>query len=208
MKRIILAITGASGSLYAVEFLKLMEKVDVEVDGIISEAGVKVMGLELGLAAAELPGVNRWFQIKDFTAPMASGSSLYDGMVVLPCSMGTLAAIANGMSVNLIHRAADVTLKERRPLVLSVRETPLNRTHLQNMLKIHDSGASICPAMPSFYHHPASITEMARDFAGRIADQLGIKVPGLKRWGAQKPEDSIQESGVRSQKAGEKCSKK
>ena len=199
MKRIILAITGASGSLYAVEFLKLLAQVDVEVDAIISEAGVKVMGLELGLAVEDLSGVNRWFQIWDFTAPMASGSSLYDGMVVLPCTMGTLAAIAGGLSVNLIHRAADVTLKEKRPLVLAVRETPLNRTHLNNMLKAHDSGASICPAMPSFYHQPAGISEMARDFAGRIADQLGIQVPGLKRWGSQNSEVRGQKTEDRNQ---------
>ncbi len=181
-KKIILAVTGASGSIYAVEFIRLLAAVDVKVDAIISEAGEKVLELELGSKPHELNGVN-WHGIKDFTAPMASGSSRYDAMVVMPCSMGSLAAIANGMSVNLIHRAADVMLKERRPLALVVRETPLNRTHLGNMLKAHDSGALICPAMPSFYHYPGSITEMARQFAGRIADQLGLEVPGLKRWG-------------------------
>ena len=181
-KKIILAVTGASGSLYAVEFLRLLADIDVKVDAIISEAGEKVLELELGLKPHELTGV-KWFGIKDFTAPMASGSSRYDAMVVLPCSMGSLAAIANGMSANLIHRAADVMLKEKRPLALVVRETPLNRTHLGNMLKAHDSGALICPAMPSFYHHPATITEMARQFAGRVADQLGLEVAELKRWG-------------------------
>ncbi len=184
-KKIVLAITGASGSLYVVEFLKLLADVDIEVDAIISSAGEKVLSLELDLTSMDLGGVNSWFEVKDFTAPMASGSSRYDAMVVLPCSMGSLAAIANGMSANLIHRAADVMLKEKRPLVLVVRETPLNRTHLHNMLKVHDSGAIICPAMPSFYHHPHSITEMAGEFAGRVADQLGIKLDGLKRWGEE-----------------------
>jgi 4-hydroxy-3-polyprenylbenzoate decarboxylase len=181
-KKIILAVTGASGSLYVVEFLRLLADIEVEIDAIISEAGEKVMELELGLKPEELSGV-KWFGIKDFTAPMASGSSRYDAMVVLPCSMGSLAAIANGMSANLIHRAADVMLKEKRPLILVARETPLNRTHIRNMLKAHDSGAVICPAMPSFYHQPDSVREMARQFAGRIADQAGLDVPGLKRWG-------------------------
>lgn len=183
-KRIIFAITGATGSLYAVECLRLMHEAGVELHGIISEAGEKVLQLEMGQTAADLdPFVHRWHDVKDFAAPMSSGSSNFDGMVVLPCTMGTLAAVANGISANLIHRAADVTLKERRPLLLVVRETPFNRTHLKNMLTAHDAGAVICPAMPSFYHQPQSIKEMARSFAVRICDQLKINVPGVKRWG-------------------------
>jgi flavin prenyltransferase len=131
------------------------------------------------------PWVTRWHDCKDFTAPMASGSSQFDAMLVLPCTMGTLAAVANGISGNLIHRAADVMLKEGKPLVLAVRETPLNRVHLQNMLKAQEAGAIIYPAMPSFYHRPADLTEMARAFAGRLCDRLGIPVEGMKRWGDQ-----------------------
>ena len=97
--------------------------------------------------------------------------------------MGTLAAIAGGLSTNLIHRAADVMLKERRPLVLAVRETPFNRNHLRNMLAASEAGAIICPAMPAFYHLPESLTDMARHFAGRVASQIGLAVPGLKEWG-------------------------
>jgi 4-hydroxy-3-polyprenylbenzoate decarboxylase len=104
-------------------------------------------------------------------------------MVILPCTTGTLGAIAGGYSGNLIHRAADVSLKERRPLVLAVRETPLNRTHLTNMLALLDAGAVICPPMPSFYLRPADFEAMARQFAGRICDQIGLHVPGLPRWG-------------------------
>ena len=96
--------------------------------------------------------------------------------------MGSLGAIANGIARNLIHRAADVILKEKKPLLLAVRETPLNRIHLENMLKVHDAGATLCPPMPSFYHHPGSLEEMAAFFAGRVADLLGIEVAGLKRW--------------------------
>ncbi|MBI5558434.1 MAG: UbiX family flavin prenyltransferase [Deltaproteobacteria bacterium] len=182
MKKIILAITGASGSLYAVEFVKLLENMDVEVHGIVSRAGEKVLSLEQRLTPAGLPGVRKWYGIDNLAAPMASGSARYDAMVVLPCTMGTLAAIANGLSINLIHRAADVMLKERKPLVLAVRETPFNRNHLQNMLAASEAGAIICPAMPAFYHLPENLTDMARHFAGRVAAQIGLRVAGLKEW--------------------------
>lgn len=182
-KRIILAITGASGTLFALEFLKLMHENQVEVHGIVSDAGRQVMKLELDQVPEDLNEyVAGWHDVKDFTAPMASGSSRYDGMVALPCTMGTLAAIANGISANLIHRAADVMLKERQPLLLAVRETPLNRTHIKNMLRAHEAGAIICPLMPALYHRPQSLAEMARDFAGRLSDQLGLELPGQKRW--------------------------
>ncbi|WP_457574357.1 UbiX family flavin prenyltransferase [Desulfolithobacter sp.] len=180
--RIILAITGATGMLYVVEFARLLLGQGVEVHGVVSEAGRKVFKLEQGLEPEELAGVSRWFSINDFTAPMASGSSPYQAMVVLPCTAGTLGAIAGGYSGNLIHRAADVTLKERRPLLLCFRETPLNRTHIRNMLALHDAGATICPLMPSFYQKPENFREMAHHFSGRLCDQLGLTVPGLSRW--------------------------
>lgn len=181
-KKIILAITGASGSLYALTFLEVMHALQVEVDALISSAGRQVLRLECELEAEELPHVHQLYALDDFTAPMASGSSSYAGMAVLPCTMGTLAAIANGLSTNLIHRAADVTLKERRPLVLAARETPLNRVHLHNMLLATDAGAIICPPLPAFYHKPRSIEELARDFSCRVAVLLGFEVPGMARW--------------------------
>ena len=181
-KKIILAITGASGSIYAAEFAKLMSELGVEVHGIISSSGKQVVALETGKKHTELSGVNQWFEIDNFAAPAASGSSLYDGMAVLPCSMGTLGGIANGISKNLIHRAADVSLKEKRPLVLAVRETPFNRVHIHNMLAANDAGAIICPAMPAFYHKPQTLTEIAKDFACRVAQLLGIEVPDMERW--------------------------
>ncbi len=180
-KKIILAITGASGALYAVEFLRIMNELGCEVHCLISEAGRQVLLIELNLTPEQLPPC-QWFAIDDFTAPMASGSSLYDGMAVLPCTMGTLAAIANGNSNNLIHRAADVTLKERRTLVLAVRETPFNRVHLKNMLRADQAGAIICPAMPAFYHQPLTIADLARDYAARVASLLGLQVPAMRRW--------------------------
>jgi 4-hydroxy-3-polyprenylbenzoate decarboxylase len=179
-ERIIVAITGASGMVYARELLALLAAADLEVHGIISEAGEQVLGLELGLTPADFPQV-RWWGIKQFTAPMASGSVRFQAMAVVPCTMGTLAAIAGGLSTNLIHRAADVMLKERRQVVLAVRETPFNRTHLQNMLAVHDAGAIICPAMPSMYQQPQSIAEMARTYAARVAETMGLSVD-YPRW--------------------------
>ena len=182
-RKIILAITGASGSIYAVQFLKHMSHAEVEVHAIISDAGRQVLHHELGVRPDDLQElVVQWHAIDNLAAPMSSGSSKFDAMLILPCTMGSLGAIANGVVKNLIHRAADVMLKEKKPLLLAVRETPLNRIHLENMLKVHAAGALLCPPMPSFYHHPESIEEMARFFAGRLADLLGIEVSGMKRW--------------------------
>ncbi len=168
--------------LYVPELLSLLRQEGIEVHGIISEAGRKVLRLELGIEPADLKGVARWFESNDFTAPMASGSCRYRAMVILPCTVGTLGAIAAGISANLIHRAADVSLKERRPLLLAVRETPFNRTHLANMMTVHEAGGIICPPMGSFYNKPKDLQEMARNFAGRLCDQIGIETSGVKRW--------------------------
>ena len=192
MKKIVLAITGATGAVYALEFLKICQPLEVEVHGLLSEAGEQVLGLELGMSRAELdPYVTQWHDVHDFAAPMSSGSSDFSGMAVLPCTMGSLAAIANGVCGNLIHRAADVMLKERRSLVLAVRETPLNKTHLTNMLKAHEAGAIICPPMPALYHRPQSIEEMARLFAGRVAGLLGIEIADLPRWQGLAPGEEV-----------------
>lgn len=181
---VLVAVTGASGMLYLQAFLKQCEGVgNLTVHAICSDSGRRVLSMEDGIDTADLPGIARWFNSDDFAAPPASGSSNYDAMVVLPCSMGTLAAIASGLSINLIHRSADVILKERKKLILCVRETPFNRNHLENMLKAHDAGALICPPMPSFYLKPADLGEAATFFSWRIMDQLGIDIPGRKRWG-------------------------
>jgi 4-hydroxy-3-polyprenylbenzoate decarboxylase len=181
-RRILLGITGASGMLYVTAFLDVLAEQGIEVHAVISKSGRKVLQLELNLLPQDLPNIDRWFAADDFTAPPASGSAQYDAMLILPCTVGTLGSIAAGCSSNLIHRAADVTLKERRPLLLAVRETPLNRTHLRNMLFLHESGATICPPMPSFYLHPPDLSSMARQFAGRLCDLLGIQIKDLARW--------------------------
>jgi 4-hydroxy-3-polyprenylbenzoate decarboxylase len=181
---IIVAVTGASGMLYLKAFLQQCSKHDdLVVHGICSDSGKQVLNMEYGINPEAFAGVSRWFDIDDFAAPPASGSSIYKGMIILPCSMGTLAAIAGGLSINLIHRSADVILKERKTLILGVRETPLNRTHLKNMLKAHDAGAVICPPMPSFYFKPKSLEEAALTYTWRVMDQFGIESQGRKRWG-------------------------
>ncbi len=183
MKRILVAITGASGSPYALHFLRLLREIEVPVEVIFSPAGKKVFPLETGLNLEEIEKLaQKVYEAEDISAPPASGSALYHAMVVIPCTMGTLAAVAHGGAHNLITRAADVMLKERRPLVLVVRETPFNLIHLKNMLVAAQAGATIYPAMPAFYHRPQDIDELLAFFAGRLAEFLGLSVPKLKRW--------------------------
>ncbi len=181
-QKILVAVTGASAMVFLQSFLQLLANEEIIVHGICSESGEKVLQLESGLSYTNLPAVSQWFDSNDFAAPPASGSSGYDAMLVLPCSMGTLAAIATGMSSTLVHRAADVMLKERKKLILVARETPLNRTHLRNMLAAHDAGATICPPHPGFYLKPASIEEAAMTFSWRLGDQIGLDMKGRKRW--------------------------
>ena len=183
--RLVVAVTGASGMLYARElFAFLSHCPDLEVHAVVSEAGEQVLQLELGLDVRELVGpAVMVHHSKDFAAPLASGSFQMRAMVVIPCTMGTLGAIAQGQSRNLIHRAAEVTLKERRPLILVVRETPLSLVHLRNLLAAAEAGATIFPAMPGFYQRPQTLGEMARNFVGRILDHLGLAHELTTRWG-------------------------
>ncbi len=181
---LLLAVTGASGSVYSLSFLKLMRRLGQVTELIVSEAGRRVVAHELGENGFSRMTTlaSRCYDASDIGAAPASGSGRWSAMVILPCTMGSLAAIANGISSNLIHRAADCFLKERRPLVLVPRETPLNAIHLRNMLAAHEAGAMIAPAMPSFYHDPRSIDEMAAFFASRVAELIGFHVEDLKVW--------------------------
>lgn len=183
--RFILAVTGASGMLYARElFAWFRTRPDLEVHALCSPAGEQVLKLELGLTFKELAGpLAKVHAVDDFAAPLASGSFRVRAMVVIPCTMGTLGAIAQGVPRNLIHRAAEVNLKECRPLILVVRETPLSLVHLRNLSRAAEAGATIFPAMPGFYHRPQNLEEMARNFAGRVLDHLGLDHDLTKRWG-------------------------
>jgi 4-hydroxy-3-polyprenylbenzoate decarboxylase len=201
MKSIIIGITGASGSIYGRKLLaRLDESPEVSrIDLVISQAGVRVAGEELGVNVAgadrrvvrELLGQDSEkvtvHSANDIGASIASGSHLSDAMVIVPCSMGSLGAIANGASRDLVHRAADVIIKEGRLLILVPRETPLNVIHLENMLKLARLGVRIIPAMPGFYHHPRTIDDLIEHFVHRLLDHLGVSHEQLTRWEGSKP---------------------
>lgn len=193
-----LALTGASGMPYALRLLESLLKADRTVYLLYSQAAQVVVRQELGLdfpsssrdlqmqlreRYVHLPGQLQVFGREEWFAPIASGSSVADAMVVCPCTMGTLAAIAAGMSDNLIERAADVTLKEQRKLVLVPRETPFSALHLENMLKLARLGTVILPANPGFYHHPESVQDVVDFVVARILDHLGVPHQLVARWG-------------------------
>lgn len=184
-QRIILAVTGASGPQYAMALARALSgRPDIELHLILSEAAKKVIALEADFRAEELEALaHACYSEKDIAAGPASGSWRHAGMIVCPCSMASLGAIAHGLGTNLIHRAADVTLKEGRKLILVTRETPLSLIHIKNMLAAKEAGADIVPASPGFYHKPRTIDDLVNHLAGRILDQLGIDNTLFKRWG-------------------------
>ena len=182
--RILLAVTGASGMPYAVALARFLAAApDIELHLILSDAARRVLELESDVSAASLSALaRRCYGQQEYDAGPASGSWRHGGMVVCPCSMATLAAIAHGLGSNLIHRAADVTLKEGRPLVLVPRETPLSEIHLRNMLAARRAGAVILPPSPGFYHRPATIDDLVAFVAARALDALGIKHRLMTGW--------------------------
>ena len=199
---LVVAITGASGAVYATRLLQVLVNAGRRVHVTVSKSAAQVFQHEIGLTLdLENCDLNKlltyhepisdspprgslvYHHYQDFRAGIASGSFLTAGMVVCPCSMGTLASIANGLSTNLIHRAADVHLKERRKLILVPRETPLGSIQLENMKRLADVGAIILPAMPGFYHGPTTIQDLVDFVVGRICDQLGVPHELFKRWG-------------------------
>lgn len=189
------ATTGASGSLFLKQFLLAVER-DARVktvNFIASDSALRVLAEELALRGRSnlvgqiLGKSSRKIRLQanaDIGANVASGSYPSDGMVVIPCSVGTLARIANGIAAQLIERAADVTLKERRPLVLCVRETPLNKVHIRNMYRAADAGATVFPLIPTFYNRPTSLDAMAQEFAYRVLAHLGLPQLDAYRWKA------------------------
>jgi len=190
---ITLAVTGASGSIYAAEILRALAA-DTRVSKInfvASDSALRVFAEELKISgrtnlAEKILGAPcsklQHHTETDIGANIASGSYPTDAMIILPCSMGTLASIANGIAQNLIHRAADVCLKENRPLILCVRETPFNRIHLRNMQLASDAGATIFPTIPTLYNHPQSTQDMARQFIHRVLAHIGLPQPGAYQW--------------------------
>jgi 4-hydroxy-3-polyprenylbenzoate decarboxylase len=180
-KRIVVGVTGASGAPYAARALAfLKEAPGIEVDLVFSKTGRLVWNHEVGVDPEQY-GFRIWSP-GDFTAPFASGGARIDGMLVVPCSSGGAARIAHGLSVDLIGRAADVTLKEGRPLVLVLREAPLSLIHLRNLTQLAEAGATVLPASPGFYHLPKSIDELVDHVVSRALDRLGIDNELYHRW--------------------------
>jgi 4-hydroxy-3-polyprenylbenzoate decarboxylase len=193
---LILAVTGASGSIFAIEMLRTLESDERvgHVHLVVSPSALRVFAEESGfvgrnLLVEKLLGHTSekiaLLAHEDIGAPIASGSCPIDAMVVLPCSMGTLAGIAHGLAGNLIERAADVCLKERRRLVLCVRETPLNLIQIRNMAAVTEAGATVFPVIPTFYNHPQSVEEIARNYVHRVLQHIGLAQPGAYAWGAE-----------------------
>lgn len=183
MEEIVLAITGASGMIYAKTMLEYFYKQGMPIKCLISKVGERLWEWEMGRPISSmLPPEIGLYAEDDWWAPMASGSYPVKAMVIMPCSMGTLAAIAQGVSNNLIHRTADVMLKENRPLILVPRETPLNVIQLRNMLTLASAGATILPAMPGFYQKPKTIQDLANFIVGRVLDLLKIPHALTKGW--------------------------
>jgi flavin prenyltransferase len=194
-KTIVIGVTGASGAVYARTLLRLLEA-DARVERaflVVSDAGLRLIASELNVVAADgkklaamLTGGSAqkivYLPNKDIGASIASGSAIVDAMAIVPCSAGALGAIAVGIANDLLARAADVCLKERRPLVLCLRETPLNRIHIENMLRVHDAGATLMPAMPAFYYGPETIEDLVEQFAMRVMAQLGLPQEKQYRW--------------------------
>jgi 4-hydroxy-3-polyprenylbenzoate decarboxylase len=187
-KRLIIAITGATGVIYGIRLLQVLRDIArVETHLLISEAGVLNLHQELDMKRKDVEALaDVVHNVRDVGAAIASGSFQSDGMIIAPCSMKTLAAVAHGFSDNLITRAADVVLKERRRLVLMVRETPFNLAHLRNMTAVTEMGGIIFPPLPGFYHRPASIAEMVDHTAGRVLDLFEIQHSLTPRWNGLK----------------------
>lgn len=199
MSDIVLAMTGASGAAYGLRLLEVLlgagrsvrlmlspsaaEVLKIEADRHVDLNNVTVSDLLPSAEVSDLPGKMTYHHYQDFTAGIASGSFSTAGMVICPCSMGTIGALASGLSTNLIHRAADVHLKERRKLILTPRETPLSTIQLGNLHTLSTAGAIILPAMPGFYHQPRSVLDLVDFVVGRICDQLNVAVDLTRRWG-------------------------
>lgn len=181
--RLIVGMTGATGTIFGVRLLQILEGTGVETHLVMSKWAARTLVHETPYTAEEVQQMAAsYYQSGDQGASISSGSFLTEGMIIAPCSVRTLGAIANGMGDNLIHRAADVVLKERRRLVLMVREAPLSEIHLENMLKLARAGAVILPPVPAFYNRPQTIDDIVNHTVQRALDQLGIHIDVVSRW--------------------------
>jgi 4-hydroxy-3-polyprenylbenzoate decarboxylase len=183
MQRLIVGITGATGAIFGIRLLEVLRDASVESHLIVSKWGLQTIEHETSYTLQQVRDLATVFHEQgNMGAALSSGSFLTDGMVIAPCSVRTLAAIAHGIGDHLVHRAADVILKERRRLVLLVRETPLSEVHLENMLKLARMGVTIMPPMPAFYNRPQSVEDVVDHIVARMLDQFGIEASFAKRW--------------------------
>ena len=181
---LIIGISGASGAIYGIRLLEMLKKINIDTHLILSRAAERTIELETDYAVDQVKKLATvCYDLDDIAAPVSSGSFKGTrGMVILPCSIKTLSALANSFNVNILIRAADVTLKERRKLVVAVRETPLHRGHLELMLRLTDMGAILFPPVPAFYQRPRNLEDIIRHSIGKILDLFDIEVPDFKRW--------------------------
>lgn len=187
-RRIVLGVSGASGVIYGIRLLEVLKQASVEVHLVMTPAAKITIAAETGYSAEAVEKMaSTVHRFNDISATLASGSYKTDGMVIVPCSMHTLGALASGYADNLLVRAAEVTLKERRPLIVVPRETPLTLIHIENMERIARAGAIVLPAMPAFYERPKTIDELVDHLVGKILDLLGIDNELFKRWSGLKP---------------------
>jgi 4-hydroxy-3-polyprenylbenzoate decarboxylase len=184
--KIVVAITGATGAIYGVRILQRLRDAGAETHLVISRWGARTLLHETPYSREEVESLATVsYAPGDMGAAISSGSFRTDGMVIAPCSAKTLAAVAHGFGENLVHRAADVVLKERRRLVLVVREAPLSDIHLENMLKLSRMGAVVLPPMPAFYNHPRTVDDVVDHTVSRVLDQFGVEVSGVERWSGE-----------------------
>ncbi len=198
MKRLVIAISGATGAIYGIRLLEVLSKSDVETHLVITEAAEKIILMETDWKVEEVKSLAKVsYDIKNLGADISSGSFQSEGMVVIPCSIKSLSAIAHSFNVNLLVRAADVTLKEKRKLVTVVRETPLHKGHLNLMMTLADLGATILPPVPAFYFHPKTIDDLINHTVGKVLDLFGINHHLFERWGSLKLKKVLKKKGFK-----------
>jgi len=198
MKKIIIGISGASGVIYGVRTLETLSKLNIETHLIITKAAIKNLKIETKYKLDDIESKASYvYDIENLKAPISSGSFKVDGMVIAPCSIKTLSAIANSYSDNLLIRAADVMLKERRRLILLVRETPLHEGHLELMIKVTKMGGIIMPPVPAFYHMPKTIEDLINQTVGKVLDLFQIDHNLFKRWGSFELDNAFKKKGIK-----------
>lgn len=182
-KKIIVGLSGASGAIYCIKLLEALKSLDIEIHFVASQGGLEVLYYEMNIKKEDIKEMADYiYDVNKIGSTIASGSFICDGMVIVPCSMKTLGSLASGIGDNLLTRAADVQLKEGRPLILVPRETPIHAIHLENMLKLAKLGVKILPASPGFYHGPQNIDELVMQVVGKICDNLNIDNNLYPRW--------------------------